>query len=181
MMLKIKILISLLFLSGNYSYSIAQEIYFPGKLSSSKNKNEKSKYFVRVEGGAVHIYEDKDSGNLYAIRFVKNVARENQIRIDIGFISVDAAEGFEIAEGGLEWMIFPRALISPYIGGGVGIIKYDILYGLVYRWNAGISLKLGRSYLRITMQKGTQVGGVNTFILGDEGPNYFGVGVDFGI
>ena len=53
--------------------------------------------------------------------------------------------------------------------------------GLDYRWNAGISLKLGKIYLRITMQKGTQVGGVTSFIRGDNGPNYIGVGVDFGI
>ena len=160
---------------------VAQEINISGKLSSSTKKNEKSKYFLRVEGGTVDIYEAEDTGNLYAIRLVRSVAKEDRIRINFGFIVVDAAEGIEIAEAGLEWFVFPRALISPFIGGGVGIIKYEILYGLDYRWNAGISLKLGKIYLRLTMQKGTQVGGVTSFTRGDKGPNYIGVGVDFGI
>ena len=180
-MINTKILLSLLFVLGDYSYSVAQEINISGKISPDTNRNEQSKYFLRVEGGTVDIYESEDTGNFYAIRLIKSVAKEDRIRIDFGFISVDAAEGFEIAEAGLEWLVFPRALISPYIGGGVGIIKYEILYGLVYRWNAGISLKLGRIYLRFTMQKGTQVGGVTSFTKGDKGPNYFGVGVDFGI
>lgn len=159
----------------------AQEINISGKLSSSTKKNEKSKYFLRVEGGSVDIYEAEDTGNFYAIRLIRSVAKEDRIRIDFGFIVVDAAEGIEIAEAGLEWLVFPRALISPYIGGGVGIIKYEILYGLDYRWNTGISLKLGKIYLRLTMQRGTQVGGVTSFTRGDNGPNYIGVGVDFGI
>ena len=181
MALKINILLSLLFVLGDYSYSAAQEINLSGEFSSSVKKNEQSKYFLRVEGGAVEIYEAEDTGNLFAIRLVSSVAREDRIRIDFGFIVVDVAEGFEIGEDGLEWLMFPRALISPYIGGGVGIIKYDILYGLDYRFNAGFSLKLGNIYLRFTIQKGTQVGGVPAFTRGDNGPNYFGAGVDFGI
>ena len=106
---------------------VAQEINISGKLSSSTKKNEKSKYFLRVEGGTVDIYEAEDTGNLYAIRLVRSVAKEDRIRINFGFIVVDAAEGIEIAEAGLEWFVFPRALFSPFIGGGVGIIKYEIL------------------------------------------------------
>ena len=179
-MLKIKNLIFLMSLLGIYSNSIAQNANFSGKLSSSTNENEQYKYFLRVEGGTVEIFENKESGHFYAIRLLKSIARERRIKVDIGFIVGDAADGIKIAETGLEWLIFPHALISPFFGAGAGLIKEDILFGLFYKWNVGISLKIGRFYLRITNQKSTQIS-ARSFIRGDKGPNYVGFGVDLGI
>jgi len=179
-MLKIKNLIFLMSLLGIYSNSTAQDVNFSGKLSSSTNENEHIKYFLRVEGGTVEIFENKEPGNYYAIRLAKSVAREKGIRVDIGFIVGDAADGIKIAETGLEWLVFPHALISPYFGAGAGLVREEFLFGLVYKWNVGISLKIGRLYLRIIKQKSTQIS-ARSFVLGDKGPNYVGVGVDLGI
>lgn len=158
----------------------AQQTDYSTKWEMKHHQNEKSYRALRFDIGKVKIYEEDEEGEVFSIKYIRSVEQQNRLRIDVGIIFGNAAEGFQMGDIGVEWLVFPDAVISPFIAMGSGVIKDDIFYSLVYRGNFGIQLKGGSTSFRLTIQRGNQIGGLKAFNEGSNGPNLIMMGIEFG-
>jgi len=142
---------------------IAQE---QGIRAAEANPARKSlpPWYGKIEMGRAEIHVHGAEGSWLAIRLGRRLDESGYAWLDLGFTRAGADGGFGTLELGIELQPLPRAVVTPFLGLGGGILGESEFTGTMGRASLGVDARLQRNIsLRVGIQ-GASHGG-------EPGPN----------
>ncbi|MGH7673829.1 MAG: hypothetical protein ACREMV_01040 [Gemmatimonadales bacterium] len=131
-------------------------------------------WHVRFELGSAEIHSSERDGAWLGGRVGRRLDGRGVVRLDGGITWSSADEGFATLELGLELRPLPRAVVTPVLGVGVGVLAEPEFTGEELRAFAGLDVRVGAQLtLRAAVQRAEHGG--------EEGPNVLFGGFQLGL
>ena len=99
-------------------------------------------WLFRLQGGSATIHEWGKTGSWFEGRVGRSLVGGGLLSVDLGLAASGSDEGYLSLAGGLEVLPLPKAPVSPFVRGEVGLLGEPEYGGYVAGLGGGLAIRL---------------------------------------